>query len=93
MTSDQSVPITFAGVNSIVQPHSLKLSVEITNWHFVSIRNKLEIAMAVDVDPQVCFLLIIFLYNFIYCIFPQLDDECSSYDSSVDSSGMSNISN
>lgn len=48
MSGDESVPINFGDKNLTLQPHSIKLSIEVVNWPFQSIRNLLRLSLSID---------------------------------------------
>lgn len=50
MTGNTSLPVTFANITRILQPYSIKLSVEIVNWPFTSYKNVLQVSMAIEPD-------------------------------------------
>lgn len=46
---------TFANQTFTLQPQSIKLTIEVFNWPFQNVKNKVEISMRVDHDVAVCF--------------------------------------
>lgn len=52
-TSENSYGTVFGENNIVVQPQTLKLSIEVINWPFQSIRNQIELVL--EMDSVVCF--------------------------------------
>eukprot|EP00026_Physarum_polycephalum_P000712 Phypoly_transcript_00713.p1 GENE.Phypoly_transcript_00713~~Phypoly_transcript_00713.p1 ORF type:complete len:1308 (+),score=165.92 Phypoly_transcript_00713:175-4098(+) len=51
-TGNDPLPVTFANTSRIVQPHSVKVTIEIVNWPFYALRNHLEIVLAIGADQS-----------------------------------------
>jgi len=52
LTTTTSLSVTFANTTRIIQPNSIKVTIEIFNWPFNSLRNHLSVAIALSPDKS-----------------------------------------
>jgi hypothetical protein len=52
-TGDSSVQVTFANRTRLIQPHSIKITIEVISWPFSLISNRLQVSMGIAPNNSV----------------------------------------